>query len=190
MSTYLSVGCNIIVPELFQPIKNGNPKPSGGIWATPQDLSTLTYNSWVDFLSCYPNILFYKKRNSNPFLIPAVLIVLKDDAHIFHLTSKKDLDYLKQKYPTPDNWIDYEKISMEYDAINIELLPLCTEVDNEEQRKFAEFGVSSLILFNLNCINYYKSAQVSIEPYDYEFCPKFTDYQIIIEDSDTRKRIL
>ena len=60
MTTYLSVGTNKILKELEQPIKNGNPKPTGGLWATIHDETYPNYNPWIEFLSTKPYILFYK----------------------------------------------------------------------------------------------------------------------------------
>lgn len=189
MLTYLSVGTAKILPELFKPIKNGNPKPTGGIWATKQNLDLLNYNDWVDFLSWNPSILFYKSKSENPFIIPAVLITLNENAKVFNLGTKADLEYLKETFKTEDNWIDFEKMSLIYDAIYVNLESLYREVGNDEQNKLKQYAVSSLILFNLNCIDYYRSATVEIEPYDYELFNKFTNYSIVIEKTPTRTRV-
>lgn len=182
MTTYLSVGTNQILEDLHQPIKNGKPKPSGGLWATIYDKNYPNYNPWIEFLSITPHVLFYKRSKSNPFLIPAVLITLKDSARIFTLKNNSQLEFLKKYYPTSDNWIDFENLSKDYDGIFIDLASIYHDVDTIDKCQLAEFAVSSLIVFNLDCIKHYQKATVDIEPFDYEYEHEFSIYQIIIED--------
>lgn len=183
MTTYLSVGTNKILKELEQPIKNGNPKPTGGLWATIHDETYPNYNPWIEFLSTKPYILFYKNFKGNPFSIPAVLITLKDSAKIFHLNNINQLEFLKKHYPTSDDWIDFESLSHDYDGLYIDLFAACKDAPIEIKRQLAPFAISSLILFNLNSIKHYQEAIVDIEPYDFEFETEFSFYEIKIDDT-------
>ena len=183
MTTYLSVGTNKILKDLEQPIKNGNPKPTGGLWATIYDESYPNYNPWIEVLSTKPHILFYKNPKGNPFIIPSVLITLKDSARIFKLNNINQLEFLKKHYPTNDNWIDFESLSQDYDGLYIDLFAVCKDAPFKIKRQLAPFAISSLIIFNLNSIKYYQEATVNIEPYDYEFETEFNFYEIKIDDT-------
>lgn len=181
MTTYLSVGTNQLIKELHQPIKNGNPKPNGGLWATINDENYSNYNPWIEYLSINPHIIFYKNKKSNPFLLPAVLITLKESAKIFMLKNINQMEYLKKYYPTSENWIDFEKLSEDYDGIFIDLTELYKNASKEDKKKIASFSVSSLILFNLDCIKHYQQATVDIEPFDYEYEREFIKYEIKVD---------
>lgn len=67
MTKYLTIGTNQILADLHQPIRNGQIKPTGGLWATIHDPNYLNYNPWIEILSLHPHILFYKIRNLNTF---------------------------------------------------------------------------------------------------------------------------
>ena len=181
MTTYLSVGTNKILKELEQPIKNGNPKPTGGLWTTIHDTRYPTYNPWIEFLSIHPHILFYKNAQGNPFQIPAVLIALKETVKIFTLENANQLAFLKKYYPTTDEWIDFEKLSKDYDGIFIDLTNIYRSATEEDRKSFANYAVSSLILFNLDCIKHYQQAIVDIEPFDYECENEFMNYEIVVK---------
>ena len=178
---YLSVGTDQLFAELYQPIKNGNPKPTGGLWATEYDPKYPNYNVWVEFLSIQPHILFYKRTNGNPFLTPASLLTLNDDTKIFKLENQYQLDFLKKYYPSADNWIDFEKLSQDYDCLYIDIMLLYRDITPEEKSKIAEFNVSTLLIFNLDCIKHYQKAEVDIEPFDYEYEHEFSRYCINVD---------
>ena len=179
---YLSVGTNELQPNKFKSIKNGNPKPSGGLWTTQYNPNYTTYNEWVDYLARHPYILFYKENYINPFLIPAVVISLQDDALIFKLSTKYQLDFLKTYYKSLDNWIDFEKLSHDYDGLYIDIYNLTRELSKDEVNKINSYSVNSLILFNLNCIKFYEKAKIEITPYDFEYENHFINYNISKEE--------
>lgn len=182
MHTFLSVGTSKIDTTLQRPIINGETKPKGGLWATEQDPQNTYYNTWINFLSTHLHLLYYKKV-SNPFLVPAVFITLKEDANIFYLNNQNKLNFLKKYYPTPDGWIDFERLSEDYAGIYIDISQIYTsDIPIEEKRKIAKFDVSSLIIFDLECIDYYQQAQIDIEPFDYEFEHSFQYYTITIDE--------
>ena len=181
MQTYLTIGTNQILADLHQPIKNGQTKPTGGLWATLHNDNYPHYNPWIEFISIHPHILFYKNPHGNPFLLPASLITLKNNANIFILKSSNQLEFLKKYYPTNDGWIDFEKLSQDFDGIFIDISSIYNNAKQEDKCKIAEFAVSTLIIFDLNCIEHYQKAKVDIEPFDYEFEKEFTNYTIVIE---------
>ena len=151
---YLSVGTNQILADLHQPIRNGQIKPTGGLWATIHDPNYPNYNPWIEVLSIHPHILFYKNLHSNPFLLPASLITLNTNAKIFIIKTKNQLEFLKKYYPTNDDWIDFEKLSQDFDGIFLDLDRILQNISPEDRRKIKTFAVSTLIIINLNCITH------------------------------------
>lgn len=194
---YLSLGTNNLYQDLFQNIKNGNGfKPFGGLWATKHNVNYDNYNDWVDFISRNISVLFYLYRN-NPFNIPACLITLKEDAKIYNVTNQENLNNLKYSFPDGNGWIDFVKMSQYYDGIFFDINSLWHSLDDEDLQKISKFDVSSLILYNINCISYYQEAQVEIEPFDFEFEREASGYKIIIKDEkksivpqDDKRKIL
>ena len=190
---YLTVGTRDITEELFRDIEDAtidSLKPKGGLWLTVFDERYKNYNEWVDFILDEPVILFYKNRHNSIWEQPCSLVTLKDSANIFYLNGKDSLDYLKLNYPLNGQKFSYQEISQIYDGIFIDMYGLLCEIkDLETRNKIFKFGVNSLILFNLSCIDYYQSGTVFIEPFDYEYGrSELTSYEIIYEN--TKKRIL
>lgn len=179
MRTFLHIGTNYIFPEIIFPIRNTNgSKPNGGLWATVQDKDINNFNPWIEFLRFHPHILFYKY--TNPFQIPATLITLKESANIFSVKNINELNFLKTYYKDNKGWIDFEALTKDFEGLLIDIDSLLTQnIDDDIKIKLLEFGVSSLILFNLDSIAYYQQAQIDIAPYDYEYEKEFTNYKII-----------
>lgn len=169
---YLSIGTNTLNKDLFLDIKNTNTsKPQGGIWATEHEYPT--YNPWVDYLCDHPHLLFYK--NYGYPNLPAVYLTLKEDAKIFNLASEEDISYLKEHYPY-NNWINFEKLSKDYDGIFIDYHKL------HNNPQINPYSVNTLILFNPNCIMYYQVATVVIEHLDFDNHTEMYDYRIDISE--------
>ena len=188
---YLTVGTNEISEDKFRPIQDtdlNDMKPVGGVWFTEYDENIKNYNSWVDFILCRPHILFYKSSGSNPFIQPCSLISLKKKCNLYALHNDQTLDYLMKCFPNGDKF-SYEQLSQYYDGIYVNLFSLFRgKYDEKILSKFSSFGVSSLVLFNLNCIDYYQSGNVFIEPFDYESNEISDNYEIKIDS--TRKKVL
>lgn len=182
---YLSVGTNHIYREFFQNIENGpNGKPCGGLWATKHQVNS-KYSNWIEFLNNQRNyhILFYKNNSDNPFINPAVLITLKDDANIIYIKTQDDLEYLSSKYPDGNDWIDFATLALYCDGIYIDYQSLIVSIKNQfYYEKISHFALSSLLIFNLNCILYYQPALIEIEPFDYECSFEYFNYTIKISD--------
>lgn len=184
---YLTVGTREIKGELFNEVEDTectNIKPRGGLWLTRYENES--YNEWVDYLLEDSVALVYKSRGDSIWRQPCSLVTLNESANVFNLSCKKDLDFLKENYPLADNKFSYQEISHLYDGIYVDMYKLLME---ENDPRLYKFAVNSLILFNLDCIDYYQSGIVNIEPFDYEYgyCES-PNYQIKYED--TKKRIL
>lgn len=177
---YLSIGTNNLSSDLFLEIKNSNGvKPIGGLWATIYDNRYSNYNEWVEYLCYHPHILFYHQFN-DPYLLPAIYFTLKDNSTIFVIDSIEKINYLKSKYPH-NNWIDYEKISKDFDGIFVDINALRRIDLHRFQNIIDSFSVSTLVLFNLNCIKYYQKASIDLTGTDFENPYEFSEYKITIE---------
>jgi len=191
---YLTVGTDKILKELFQPIKNpisnNEIKPTGGIWCTSFDPKLPNYNSWVDYLLENPHLLVHKNHFSSPFIQPSLMITLKDTTQIFTLDSLEKLEILKKNYKLEFGYIDYEAISKNFDAIYIDLKSLLPKLPREEQIMFKKFVVSTLLIFNLHCIDYYQPSQVIIEPFELEYSHLYWDKSYQIKTEEQKLKVL
>ena len=184
---YLTVGTSEIKDELFRNIEDteaSNIKPRGGMWFTKYENEH--YNEWVDYILEDPVALYYKSTGSSIWKQPCSLVTLKDSANILMLNNKEILDYLKANYPLADDKFSYEALSHIYDGIFVDMYKL---MRNNGDMRLYKFAVNSLILFNLDCIDYYQPGIVDIEPFDFEY--GFCEAPIYnIKCEDTKKRIL
>jgi len=195
---YLTVGTSEITRDLFRKVENAagdNMKPRGGLWLTIYNELYDDYNEWVDYLLEDSTAFYYKSRNYNGqnysmWNQPCSLVTLKDDANIYVLDSKEKLDSLREKHPIADGKFSYIDMSQIYDGIFVDMNKLlCSVSDGAMRSKICKFGVNSLVLFNLDCIDYYQSGVVSITPFDFEYAAyEGTQYKIKIDD--TKKKIL
>ena len=175
MEKYLSVGKSTLNSNLFMNIKNNGIKPLGGLWATKQDTQKRNSNAWIEHIFENPTILLFKYNNN----LDSILLTLEDNANIFILKTQKDLEFLKINFPSENDLIDYESISKCYDGLFINIHQL-------DVTAMMKFSVNSLILFNLDCINYYQKCKISIESNDFEEYygeyREFTDYIISVDE--------
>ncbi len=174
---YLSVGSSHISPELFLNVKNTDgSKPSGGIWATKHNPLYKSYNEWIDYLCNHPHILYYHGF-SNPYNLPAMYITLKEESNIFSLDSTEKLSFLKTNYS-----LDYEKLANDYDGIYVNIKKLSNYQDKEITSLIEEFCVSTLILFNINCIKHYQEAYIDLRDASLKGGFHQAEYQIEIDN--------
>lgn len=189
MEHFLTVGVDKLSEQLFWPIDEptfGNPfKPYAGLWLTKQ--GTYNYNDWVDHLSSYPHLLFYKY--ANPTCLPASLVTLKPDAKIFNFSSKKDLEFLQNNYPcptgpTPAFLFSYNALAQDYDGIFFEITKtICDRnFSAHESEQLWALSVNSLVLFNLNCILYYQKALVHYTQINFDDPRDEVIYTIHVDD--------
>lgn len=181
MNKFISIGTDQILADLEQPIKNNGTKPIGGLWASPYYPEYPNYNPWMEYMLNNIHILFYKRHGQDPFNIPAAVITLNDNANIFQLANIDALNFLKQNYPTPDGWIDFEKMALDFDGIYIDVNKLRFSASNTDNIRIDRFGVNSLLLFNLTCINYYQKSLIVIEPFDFTDSYDYITYDIKVD---------
>ena len=194
---YLTVGTDEIRRDLFRNVETtelaDSMKPAGGMWFSEYNKSGS--NEWVRFMMNHIYIWFYKNNNIrvngyvDPFAKPCSLVSLKNDVHLYTLHNSQSLDYLMKYFPANGKF-SYEELSKYYDGIYVDLNRLFSlkDYDNDILKKFSSFGISSLVLFNLDCIDYYNSGKVILEPFDYEVGERPQNYEIKIDD--TKKKIL
>ncbi|MBE6140045.1 MAG: hypothetical protein E7172_00670 [Firmicutes bacterium] len=152
---YLTIGTDEIKKEYFLKIKNHDNKPSGGLWLTKYDPNIPNYNEWIDYLIEHPHLLYYKNLQLND--LKASVVNLKENATIFQLNSLDQYQLLLNLYFTKNGFIDYEKLSQDYDGIFIQpLFSIGTDIPN----LYKIFGVNTLIIFNYDCIKNYQKAHI------------------------------
>ena len=198
MKRFLTVGTNEIRKDLFVPISDVNAhsevKPSGGLWLTEFDTNMPNYNSWMDFiLYSKRNVLFYKNRGSNPFKQPCCVVVLKEEANIYKLDGIESYQFLLNHFSDGKGGFSYEILCNKYDGIYIDLRRLLYNMDFDTRRKFFDFDVDTLILFNCDCIDHYYSGVVDIVPFEpsdawaidyFDYLVKWDGEKKLVTDSD------
>ena len=94
------------------------------------------------------------------------------------------------RYSFCDYKFSYVKLSKDYDGIYVDLRNLFRDNENYDTfKKFSSFGVNSLVLFHLDCIDYYYPGDVLIEPFDFEDGMNFDRfYEIQYKKDDMNKR--
>lgn len=191
INTFLTVGTNDITEEKFVPVSNKDNvydlKPLGGIWLTEYYPQYNNYNEWVDFMLRNPYVLFYKFNDA--FKLPCSMVALNENSNIFMLDSEEKYQYLCDKYPLGNGKFDYIQMSNDYDGIYVSLSGLASNDKKDViYRKFANFGINSIVLFNMNCIDYYVPGFVNIEPFDYEYF-QYEPIEYTIDLEDKKKAI-
>ena len=189
---YLTVGTNDIQESLYVPVKDqpsGIYKPKGGFWLTKYDPRYQNYNEWVDYLIDNPQVLFYKNANKTGTIWeqPCSHVILKDNANIYNLNTLQDYTFLKDNYPG-NNMFSYEQLSKMFDGLYVDTGAILQHRSDELLRLSMQYSVSSLLLFNLKCIDYYYPGVVKITPFDLEYS-HYEDISYQIECAKTRKRI-
>ena len=185
LNEFLHVGTNTISKKGQIDIHDKkNPltlKPSGGLWFS--DYCSDLYNSWVDFLLERPYLLRFKGGSkSDIYVQPCSIVTLRKDANIFLLNNVDQFSYLLKNYSYDDNKFSYEKLSMDYEGIYVDFWFFLRHGFS----KFYDFCLNSLILFDLDAIDYYYSGNVMIdrvEPITWD-----TPYQI--KRDDVKKKVL
>ena len=189
-NTFLHIRKNNLSNLTFHQIKDGTfshdtfTKPTGGLWLTRQDITNNLANEWVEYLAWHPYITIYGHYlNADGCAMNCLLAKLKNKAKIFNLDSIEKLNYLQTKYPSP-NLFSYEALSSDYDGIYINIAKFYRFPIYKTYMQF--FAVNTLLLFNLNCIEYYYPGIITIDDLDEEF--QFNCYHINL--SKEKKEIL
>ena len=188
---YLSVGKDEIREDSFYGVMDTDKlKPNGGLWLT-QHVSE-DFNSWVDCILYDEDLryLWFKDRTrKNFFEQPCCAVSLIHKAHLYVLHNDQSFDYLMKCFSSNGDFFSYENLSKFYDGIYVSLSGYLYHDYKEIVSKMrSEFVEDSLLLFNLDCINYYQSGKVCIPPFDYECGERPGSYEIKLDN--TRKRVL
>ena len=199
VNTYLTVGLDNLDKKYFDPIDNSVFfKPICGLWATKQKDDIINYNEWMDYLvNKDTSTFFYKYQNYN-FNIPAVFFTLKKQSKIYYIKSIKDLLSIMSAFPNKkDTWwhykskipnlyyIDYEKVSNLYDGVFFDITSLFEEAQGDlliEKDIINSFSVNTLILFNLDCIEYYQQTTIEVTPFECDYKKSRINCKINISD--------
>lgn len=150
---YIHYGSQNFIQEYFMPITN-KPlfvKPTGGLWASPIDAQY----GWAEWCK---NNDFREIRKENSFSFE-----LTDDAKVYHVYSVKDLEKLPIQEDDVSKiigsssmvYLDFEKISKDYDAIELHLSEEKIEIDhflNGLYWKLYGWDCDSILIMNPNII--------------------------------------
>lgn len=155
-TVYIHYGASEFDRNAFKPIRNGRikVKPYGGLWASPVD-SKWGWKEWCTSEN------FHVDQLDSSFSF-----VLSDGARVLHLRSGEDVDKLPRYCPFPQmldwtmRWIDFEKITKVYDAVELHL--------SEDQEHIASYNslyfkmngwdCDSILIMNPDIV-----AQISVE---------------------------
>ena len=138
MKKFISFGLKSFDPLKFKPVKNWpdilnghHSKPLDGFWGCEFTPNKEYYSNWEEWVI---NTNFHQLSNphSDPYLRNAITFQLSDTARIYTISSKEDYITLIKKYPRilkspfPSRqysysidgvYIDFEKVSQDFDAI-------------------------------------------------------------------------
>ena len=163
MDKFITFGTKSLNLELFKKVlpypSNSITKPIGGLWLTKY--IGINANEWLTYLECNRS-LFYSKFNRN-----ACIINLKEDANILYINNLTDFNNIYEKYPsllTDNKILDFQKIAKDYDGLYIDKSVIY-------DIGYDDWSISSLVLFNLECIKSYTPIEIDylVNEYAIEF---------------------
>ena len=155
----IGVGKKNLSKEKFQSVKNWQVKPEHALWTSTYFGNEQTGTcEWLDYV-CDPyrdGQTMYGEEN----WVEAAIIKFKPDTRIFFINSIDDIKpFMDENYV-----VDYETIAKSYDVAFVSCYALCNSSDDPRFISLAKkFSVSSQIVFNLNCIDYYHPGLARIE---------------------------
>lgn len=152
---FVHIGSSNIKKELFIDILNDGIKPYGGFWACPNNNIEGSISDRTDYILENQEGRFLRYNENK-----GCLFNLKENASILYLLTDNDVKNVKEKWSN-GNYIDYEKISKNYDAIYINPYSFSY---NLRQNEFYNWNIRSLLIFNLDCIDEYV-------PFEFEIIP-------------------
>lgn len=177
---YIMIGAPIITREIFRkvlrPLNNYGFKPSGGFWASEHANNIGYISDWFSYLLDANSIARYKNLNQS------TIFTLKDNAKILIINNYEKTLELARKYPSyhhllgyyskinnSNSIFDFEKLSKDYDGVYIDFKYFNNQMNT---KVFDAFSVSSLLLFNLDCIKEYRSTYINFDidnPYSFPY---------------------
>ncbi|MEG1596745.1 MAG: hypothetical protein RR359_00550 [Bacilli bacterium] len=159
---FISVGTQELYLERWMNVNrrfdNFSLKPRGGLWATEFYYFENYVCDWLDFICDHESYSFGMN------LEDAVIFKLKKEARVCLLETKEDLQKISKCYPSFHYQltffnqkelaryylIDYEKLSLQYDAVYISY-----RYAKDNAKEEISFGCDSLIIMNPSVINKY-----------------------------------
>lgn len=175
---YITVGTPIISKEIFRkvlrPFDNVSYKPNGGLWSC--EYIKYGISPWYDYMQEYEYLLWYTD------FIHACEFTLKDSSRILQIKSYEQLEELIKKYPshhhilngynTEYKCFDFEELTQHYDGIIVN--PYGHGIYSETEI-FEKWSVETLLLFNIDCIETYRSIKVKWDPKLKESLPEIAE---------------
>ena len=175
---YITVGTPILSKELFRnilrPFDNYTYKPNGGIWSCEYSLSEIS--PWYSYLQEHTHLIWYTD------FLHACEFTLKDSSRILQIKTYEELQELIKKYPSYHHILngykneydcfDFETLSHNYDGIIIN--PYNHNLYSKTNI-FKAWSIDTLLLFNLDCIESYKTINVLWDPELKESYPEIID---------------
>ena len=181
---YMNVGTDVLKREYWNPVMDSENKlkPVCGLWCTEHKFDS--YSAWIDYMLFTPSVFAHKTLHCNPFVHKAVVVSLKTGAKILTLRGEEGTHLYKDVYGC-----SFEKMGEDYDGVYVDLGKPIGSTNDEQYKVSKVYSISSLILYNLDAIDSYRSATINIEPFDYEGDFYFEDPEYTITYHDGVKRI-
>ena len=181
---YMNVGTDVLKREYWNPVMDSENKlkPVCGLWCTEHKFDT--YSAWIDFMLFTPRVFANKALHDNPFVQKAIVVSLKTGAKILTLAGEEGAHIYRDVYGS-----SYERMEEDYDGIFVDLGKPMGTTSDEKYRLAKTYSLSSLILYNLDVIDSYRSATIDIEPFDYEEDFRLEDPEYTITYHEGVKRI-
>lgn len=168
---YIMVGAPIITKEIFRkvliPLNNYSYKPSGGFYASEHISNIYNISPWFQYLRGKEGIAMYKNIKQS------TIFTLKENTKILYIDTTEKVLELSEKYPSYHNILthfdklnktntifDFEKISEDYDGIYISVRKFYNELGSVV---FDSWNVNTLLLFNLDCIQEFRTAPIKFD---------------------------
>ena len=191
---YLTIGKDNINYDNFRKIEDNNltknmVKPSGGLWFTKHN-ELINYSIWMDYILEHKSILFYKYKEymnkDSSWEIPCSLVTLNKDSNIFILDDYDKYKFLVGKDPLNDMIFSYRNMSVDYDGIYVDLNwnYLSKAID------LSRYGVDSLLLYNLKCIDNYRVGKILVESFDAEDYNMYDNVLYDIRINNEKRKVL
>ena len=163
---YIMVGTKIITKEIFRnvlrPLNNYYFLPSGGFWSAPYNEYSIS--PWFDYL--IDNRSTYPEKDINS----ASIFTLKDNAKILTIDNYETLKDIIEKYPSYHHLLNFYKeqtnkeLSINYELLSKDYDGIYVNYKNFEYSRdtiiFNHWDVNTLLLFNLDVIDNYTSANI------------------------------
>ena len=191
---YLTIGKDNLSYNKFNEIKDididkNMAKPSGGLWLTKHN-ELINYSIWMDYILEHKKILFHKYKEymnkDSSWEIPCSLVTLSKDSSVFILDDYDKYCYLLRKYPLNNKSFSYKDMVASYDGIYVDLNwnQLSKAID------LSRYGVDSLLLYNLKCIDNYRVGKILVESFDAEDYNMYDNVLYDIRINNEKRKVL